>query len=136
METKTKLWSHLTGLRMLVLIGLLYAGATGAQAIHAGDGAEVIDENTIRGHVRFLADDRLEGRGPGSRGDELTQLYIATQFQTLGLQPAAGEGRWLQPFPLVGVRTIAPPTVVFRHADKSVALKSVEDVMSTIGKPV
>ena len=88
---------------MPILSFLLGVVAAGVPAIAAGDEAEIIDESTLRGHVRFLADDRLEGRGPGSRGDELTQLYIATQFQTLGLQPAAGEGQWLQPFPLVGV---------------------------------
>lgn len=98
-------------------------------------GASSINEASIRGHVRFLADDLLEGRGPGSRGDELTQLYIATQFETLGLQPAAGNEKWLQPFPLVGVRTIAPPNVVFKKGDNTVSLKSVEDFMSTIGRP-
>ncbi len=98
-------------------------------------GVSSINEASIRGHVRFLADDLLEGRGPGSRGDELTQLYIATQFETLGLQPAAGNDKWLQPFPLVGVRTIAPPNVVFKKGGKTVSLKSVEDFMSTIGRP-
>ncbi len=48
-----------------------------------------IQESTLRGHIRFLADDLLEGRGPGSRGDQITQLYLQTQFQSLGLLPAA-----------------------------------------------
>ncbi|MCH1497326.1 MAG: M28 family peptidase [Rubripirellula sp.] len=48
-----------------------------------------IKESTLRGHIRFLADDLLEGRGPGSRGDQITQLYLQTQFQSLGLLPAA-----------------------------------------------
>lgn len=48
-----------------------------------------IKESTLRGHIRFLADDLLEGRGPGSRGDQITQLYLQTQFQALGLLPAA-----------------------------------------------
>ena len=104
--------------------------------LRADDGALLINEAKLRGHVRFLADDLLEGRGPGSRGDEITQRYIATQFQTMGLKPAAGNGKWLQPFPLVGVRTIAPPNVAFKWKDKTTSLKSVEDFMSTIGKPV
>ena len=97
--------------------------------------ASVIDEATIRGHVRFLADDLLEGRGPGSRGDSLAQLYISTQFQTLGLQPAAADGGWLQPVPLIGVRTLAPEQVTFTAGDKSISLKTTEDMMSTIGSP-
>ena len=97
--------------------------------------ADVIDEATLRGHVRFLADDLLEGRGPGSRGDALTQLYIATQFQTLGLKPAAADGGWLQPVPLVGVRTTAPPQVSFASGDRTMALVSTTDMMSTMGSP-
>jgi Zn-dependent M28 family amino/carboxypeptidase len=98
--------------------------------------AEVIDEATLRGHIRFLADDLLEGRGPGSRGDDLTQLYLSTQFKSFGLKPAAAGGTWIQPVPLVGVRTHPPAQVTFRGADNSVTLKSVEEFMSTIGRPV
>ncbi len=98
--------------------------------------AAVIDEATIRGHLRFLADDLLEGRGPGSRGDELTQLYLATQFQLLGLKPAAADGSWRQAVPLIGARTHAPPSLSFRRSGESVTLKSVEEFMSSIGSPV
>jgi Zn-dependent M28 family amino/carboxypeptidase len=98
--------------------------------------AAVIVEATLRGHIRYLADDLLEGRGPGSRGDDLTQLYLATQFETLGLKPAAATGRWTQPVPLVGVRTHSPPQVRFRGKEGSLALESVDDFMSSIGSPV
>ncbi len=100
------------------------------------DAANVIDETTVRGHIRFLADDLLEGRGPGSRGDALTQLYLATQFQTLGLRPAASDGGWLQPVPLVGVRTQAPAQVTFRDGQESITLESVKEFMSNMGHPV
>ncbi|MGV3484190.1 MAG: M28 family peptidase [Planctomycetaceae bacterium] len=99
------------------------------------EAADEINEATLRGHVRFLADDLLEGRGPGSRGDALTQLYISTQFQTLGLTPAAADGSWLQPVPLVGVRTRAPDSVTFSAGDQSVSLQSSTEFMSTIGGP-
>ena len=39
-----------------------------------------IDPDRIRAHVRFLADDLLEGRGTGQRGGDLAAAYIATQF--------------------------------------------------------
>src|SRR6188768_2560507 len=70
-----------------------------AQVVAAED---AITGPALRGHIRFLADDLLEGRGPGSRGDKLAQLYLATQFQSLGLKPAAPEGGWIQRVPLVG----------------------------------
>ncbi len=98
--------------------------------------ANTIDEATLRGHIRFLADDLLEGRGPGTRGDSLTQLYIATQFQMLGLEPAAPDGSWLQAVPLVGIQTISPPQISFSKDDRSVALQSMTDFMSTMGSPM
>jgi len=45
----------------------------------------------IRAHMRFLADDLLEGRGTGALGHRLAALYAATQFEGLGLEPA-GDG--------------------------------------------
>ncbi len=39
-----------------------------------------IDPERIRAHVRFLADDLLEGRGTGQRGGDIAAEYIATQF--------------------------------------------------------
>lgn len=97
--------------------------------------AESIDESTLRGHIRFLADDRLEGRGPGSRGDQLTQLYLQTQFQTLGLRPGGSAESWTQSVPLVGVTTKVPDTVSFRCRDETLTLDSGQDFIATIGRP-
>ena len=121
--------------RLLVFSALLFCHVIVASA-QQQDPAVAIDEGTLRGHIRYLADDLLEGRGPGSRGDDLTQLYIATQFQVLGLKPAAADGSWLQPVPLIGAKTHWPADVTFRHGDQSVTLKSVDEFMSTIGRPV
>jgi Zn-dependent M28 family amino/carboxypeptidase len=63
----------------------------------------LITEATIGAPLRFLADDLLEGRGVGSRGDQLARLYLASQFQLFGLQPGGKDGSWNQPVPIVGV---------------------------------
>ena len=44
---------------------------------HVAAAELAITEPALRGHIRFLADDLLEGRGPGSRGDELAQRYMS-----------------------------------------------------------
>jgi Zn-dependent M28 family amino/carboxypeptidase len=98
--------------------------------------SSAIDEATLRGHIRFLADDSLEGRGPGSRGDEVTQVYLSTQFEMLGLAPGAADGSWKQSVPLVGVTTQSPATVEFVSGSETVTLKTVEDLMTTIGQPI
>ena len=124
----------------LITLGVCWAVSSSAQDSSFTPAeireAAVIDEATIRGHLRFLADDLLEGRGPGSRGDQLTQLYLATQFETHGLKPAAPDGSWRQAVPLIGARTHAPPNVSFRRGDQSVTLESVKDFMSSIGSPL
>ena len=50
----------------------------------------VVSESTLRGHLAFLSDDLLEGRGTGQRGGDLTMKYLETQAQALGLKPGNG----------------------------------------------
>jgi Zn-dependent M28 family amino/carboxypeptidase len=54
--------------------------------------------------LRYLADDLLEGRGPGTRGGELAAKYIASEFGALGLEPAGPGGSYFQPVALVGMK--------------------------------
>ncbi len=103
----------------------------------ARQAATVIREEGLRAHIKFLADDLLEGRGPGSRGDRLAQRYIATQFESLGLKPAAPPARedWFQSVPLVGVTARFPDTVVFRKGQQELSLKYREEFIGTSGMP-
>jgi Zn-dependent M28 family amino/carboxypeptidase len=48
-------------------------------------------------HIQYLSSDKLKGRGPGSKGDKLSQNYIVKQFQEIGLTPKGTKG-YLQPF--------------------------------------
>lgn len=48
----------------------------------------VIDN--LQNHVKYLADDKLEGRRTGTNGERLAAEYIATQFKTAGLTPMKG----------------------------------------------
>ena len=51
-----------------------------------------IQPNWIAPHIRFLASDLLEGRETTKRGVKLAADYVASQFETLGLEPASSEG--------------------------------------------
>lgn len=51
-------------------------------------------------HVRYLADDGLEGRAVGSQGEHCAGDYLAGQFASLGLTPAGTQGSWFQSFPI------------------------------------
>lgn len=51
----------------------------------------------VKKHITYLADDKLEGRAPGTKGEKMAQEYIISEFQKLKLKPAGTKG-YLQPF--------------------------------------
>ncbi|MCK7592392.1 M28 family metallopeptidase [Pseudomarimonas salicorniae] len=55
----------------------------------------------VEAHVRFLADDLLEGREAGTRGYDIAARYVASQFTQTGLVPGGDDGGWLQAVPLL-----------------------------------
>src|SRR5580693_2413245 len=50
------------------------------------------DGNSWWGHVKYLADDSLEGRDTGSEGLRKAQAYVVEQIQKAGLEPAGTNG--------------------------------------------
>ena len=100
--------------RMASASALLASGVAAgtAQAVPAGVKAaeQSIDAERIRAHVRFLADDLLEGRYPGLRGGELAAKYLATQFALDGLKPGGHDGTYLQQVKFVGMKAIPEKT--------------------------
>lgn len=95
--------------------------------------AAEIKPELLRAHIRFLAGDLLEGRGPGSRGDELAQAYIATQMEAAGLEPGAPGGGWLQAVDLVGVTSRVEGPPVARRGEATLHLKPGEELVAFAG---
>jgi hypothetical protein len=58
--------------------------------------AAVPDGERWWSHVRFLADDKLEGRNTGSEGHRVAARYVSEQFERLKLKPAGTDG-YIQP---------------------------------------
>jgi Zn-dependent M28 family amino/carboxypeptidase len=92
-----------------------------------------ITRATLEAPVRFLSSDLLEGRGPGTRGDELTRLYLQTLLEGLGFSPAFADGAWQQPFEVIGIKGHFPSTWTFRGASASVDLGLHNDYVATSG---
>jgi Zn-dependent M28 family amino/carboxypeptidase len=90
-----------------------------------------IDAERIRAHVKFLADDLLEGRAPGTRGGELAAKYIEAQFAQLGLKPAGDNGSYLQNVDFVGVKTLPATTASLQPRNGAeMKLKLVDDFVT------
>lgn len=77
--------------------------------------AENIDPAKIAGHVKILASDEFEGRGPATEGEKKTVAYIAEQYRAAGLQPGGdlkdGKRAWTQDVPLARFETKGPVAV-------------------------
>ena len=90
-----------------------------------------IDAHRIAEHVRFLADDLLEGRAPGTRGGDIAAKYIAAQFALYGLKPAGDNGSFLQKVDFVGVKTLPGTSASLAPAQgAAMALKLGEDYVA------
>jgi len=75
--------------------------------------ARHFDGNSWWAHVKFLADDQLEGRETGSAGLRKAEAYIVDQFSKAGLEPAGVNG-FYQPVKFVSRQIV--------ERDSSVAL--------------
>ena len=73
---------------------------TGISSRDARDAVACIEPDAIRAHIRFLSDDLLEGREAGTRGFQLAAKYVASTFETMGLEPAGIDGTYFQNVPL------------------------------------
>ncbi|PWT90754.1 MAG: peptidase M28 [Acidobacteria bacterium] len=84
----------------------LLISSSGLQADDGTDAMAKILPARLASHVKFLADDLLEGRGTATRGYDLAALYVMTEFQQLGLKPAGKNGTFYQPIPFRKATTI------------------------------
>jgi Zn-dependent M28 family amino/carboxypeptidase len=107
---KTRIRSAVALFASLVSIAAIASAQTIPPAVKAAEAS--IDPEKIRAHVKFLADDLLEGRGPGLRGSEIAAQYIATQFALYGLKPGGDNGTYLQQINMVGMNAIPDKTTM------------------------
>jgi Zn-dependent M28 family amino/carboxypeptidase len=84
--------------------------------------SDFLTSSRIKGHVRFLSSDLLEGRGPATRGDALTQAYIAAQFERFGLEPGAPDGTYIQKVDVVGIKSTPPEQLEFKKGGAAITI--------------
>src|SRR5271157_3735362 len=99
-----------------------------AAPLLAQDGA--ISAQRIRADTRFLASELLEGRGVGQRGGQLATEYIATQLELAGARPAAADGTFFQPVPLVGIETSPAATLSAVGGGKTLDFRWLDDFVA------
>ncbi|HWF37365.1 MAG TPA: M28 family metallopeptidase [Candidatus Acidoferrales bacterium] len=107
-EAKTSRW---------ILAGaLMCACAATSAAPGPKDAADqamaTISAAAMRGDMRFLSSDLLEGRRTGTRGYEIAAQYVASRFESMGLEPAGDKGSYFQNVPFRASRADAAHTTM------------------------
>lgn len=118
---------------VVVLIGMAQADVSPVPQAVQQAASTHITQPILEAPIRFLSSDLLEGRGPGTRGDELARLYLQTQLESMGYQPAFPNGLWQQAFDLIGIKSLIPTTWSFRAKAVQVALKLTSDFSAGSG---
>jgi hypothetical protein len=75
------------------IVGLFFAVVFSSFVIAvSGQTGTPITASAVKPHIVELADDRLEGRGAGYKGERMAAEYIAREFKRIGLKPVGGRG--------------------------------------------
>jgi len=108
-------------MKKLLLVVLLFTSLSHAQSKRkkrlAEEKASMELVANLKSHIQYLADDRLEGRRTGTKGEQLALAYIVQQYQQIGLQPKGKEG-YVQTFEINEGKQITAATnlIVNDHA--------------------
>ena len=107
------------------------SGAGGAASVSTADadaaGAAITADNLLQ-HIKDLSADSMEGRAPGTPGEDKAIAYLQAQFKALGLKPGNPDGSYLQNVDLVGYT--AHPRATLGAGGKTVALKYPDDYIA------
>jgi aminopeptidase YwaD len=72
--------------------------------------ADKITLANLEAHIRFLADDKQEGRRTGTPGEQSAGDYISIAFARIGLQPKGDNNGWKQSFEVNEGRQVSQET--------------------------
>jgi Zn-dependent M28 family amino/carboxypeptidase len=98
-----------------------------AFAAHQNQAGVQIDPKLLSEHIKVLASDAFEGRGPATPGETKTVAYIEKEFKAVGLQPGGDKtkaGRaWTQNVPLAEFDIEGPVAVTVKAGGKAESWK-------------
>ena len=106
-------------------LATLASAALAAEAPNGGG----IDGKRLSDHIKVLASDEYQGRGPATAGETKATAYIADQFKKIGLTPAGDKGGWMQAVPLRRFETPGKIEVGFTLNGKARALTELQDIV-------
>jgi Zn-dependent M28 family amino/carboxypeptidase len=90
---------------------------------------DTITPDGLLADIKALSSDEFEGRGPGTKGEELSINYIADRFKKIGLKPGNTDGSYFQEVPLAGITS--EPRMSFVVKGQANELKFLDDFVAS-----
>ncbi|HTR46767.1 MAG TPA: M28 family metallopeptidase [Verrucomicrobiae bacterium] len=116
---------------LVCLLSFPSDGQTGGDLSLAGiSGARMLAD------IRTLSSDEFQGRGPGTKGEELSIAYVEKQFRDAGLEPGNPDGTYLQKVPLIGIRPDPKMAMTFTGHGATIAAQFEKDFVAWTKRPV
>ncbi len=91
--------------------------------------AQAINADSLLQHIKDLSADSMEGRAPGTPGEQKATAYMQREFQALGLKPGNPDGTWIQKVQLIGYTS--HPTAKIVSGGKTLALEYPDDYVAS-----
>jgi len=116
-------------MKKFVLAGAAFCALVSASAFAAEPN---IDPKLLSEHIKVLASDAFEGRGPNTPGETKTVAYITQEFKAAGLKPGGDKtkaGRsWTQNVPLARFDIAGPLAISVKAAGATQSWKQGEEI--------
>jgi Zn-dependent M28 family amino/carboxypeptidase len=129
------------GKRRFVTFGLVVLAACAGDPVPEAPisvpaaGLEAISVEGLAAAIGVLAHDSLEGRAPGTAGEDRTVRFLSSEFQKLGLVPGNGDS-WTQDVPLVSITPSADMVMEISGDEESETLAYKTDFVATTERVV
>lgn len=91
--------------KLFVLILLITTGIS-CSSSKVDEAAQSITKEGLMGHIETLSSDEFLGRSTGTEGEEKAVNYLVNQFKAMGATSGVEDGSYVQPFPLLGQKTM------------------------------
>ena len=102
-------------MKLLLSILLFFAAFANAQQLNKKDKAIVA---SLKSEIGYLADDKLEGRRTGTRGEKLAYEFISKEFAKTKLTPKGDNNSFIQEFEVNEGRQVDSSTYLFINGKK------------------
>lgn len=116
-----------------VVLLVLLAGCANHAAPRTSATTSGVSEAAVRAHLEFLASDVLNGRGSGTRDEQIAAEYVGAQFRRFGFKPGGAGGSYVQTVEMTRLTATGKPSITLGGSLKWTYGK--EFVAGSIGAP-